>query len=373
MSTALSEAPALGLSASQRLHLEINGYVLLENYIDLGLVGRMRTKLFELEQLVKRGGPLPPGMGAPDPRNDHFTVINIAQVDPSFLEYVTHPGILAMARDVVGYDVRLHTSDAQIRRSGARTYRHYFHRDNNTREEYVHGLYRFQWIKILTALSDVGPDDGGTCVIAGSHKLSRELDIEDVVAAAEADPRLIHQVVAPKGSTLVFFESLLHTSGINRSGRPRSLVIAGYLPVHTKPDKDFTVPPEFVATVAPEHHKLLSYDPGPPAPHFQPFPRRQRQVTLLERELEKGPPPSEVQHGRIRITRAAFGVDGATVDVMPLIRLISAGQQVLISYLTAGDPAPQVVKSTFLEWQTTSGERRSKVFEEGENIDLDQL
>ena len=34
-----------------------------------------------------------------------------------------------------------------------------------------HGLFHSSFVKILTNLTDLGPEDGGTVVIAGSHKI----------------------------------------------------------------------------------------------------------------------------------------------------------------------------------------------------------
>lgn len=51
-----------------------------------------------------------------------------------------------------------------------------------------------------------GWQDGGTLVIAGSHKIDPVVDPQDIINAAYEDPSLIHHVVAPAGSTLVFFE-----------------------------------------------------------------------------------------------------------------------------------------------------------------------
>ena len=42
-------------------------------------------------------------------------------------------------------------------------------------------------------------------VIAGSHKIDAGVDPEQIIAAAAVDPSLIHQVIAPAGSTLIFY------------------------------------------------------------------------------------------------------------------------------------------------------------------------
>ena len=56
--------------------------------------------------------------------------------------------------------------------------------------------------------------------------------MQDVIDAAMSEPEAhIAQVVhVPAGSTLIFFESVLHASGIISSGKDRVLIIAGYTP-----------------------------------------------------------------------------------------------------------------------------------------------
>ena len=89
-------------------------------------------------------------------------------------------------------------------------------------------MYHCNFVKTLTNLTDLGPDDGGTVVIAGSHKI--QYPQEDIIACAYEDPTLIHQVIAPAGSTLLFGEALIHATGQIRSDRERVIVIGGYTP-----------------------------------------------------------------------------------------------------------------------------------------------
>ena len=55
--------------------------------------------------------------------------------------------------------------------------------------------------------------------------------------------------VAPAGSTLVFFESLLHSGGICRSRKERLLIIGGYAPDFFQPWFHYEPDPDFVATL----------------------------------------------------------------------------------------------------------------------------
>ena len=56
------------------------------------------------------------------------------------------------------------------------------------------------------------------------------LPLQDIIACAQKDPSLIHSVVAPAGSTLLFSETLIHSTNQIRSDRERVIIIAGYAP-----------------------------------------------------------------------------------------------------------------------------------------------
>ena len=83
-------------------------------------------------------------------------------------------------------------------------------------------------IKAITNLTDIGEEDGGTAVVAGSHKSMCEE--ESMIKAVKNDPSLIHNVVAPAGSTLIFCETLLHATAPITSDNERMIMITGYQP-----------------------------------------------------------------------------------------------------------------------------------------------
>ena len=89
-------------------------------------------------------------------------------------------------------------------------------------------------------------------VIAGSHKVPRPQ--EEIIACAYEDRSLIHQVVAPAGSTALFTEALIHATGQIRSDRERAIIITGYTPPMFKPDTGQDPSPKFLEE-APERYK----------------------------------------------------------------------------------------------------------------------
>lgn len=253
--------PDLQFSVAERLFLEVHGYVVVERFLPPATAATLRATLEDLEVRFRRTGERP---AAPAFLSSHdptfFRVDHLAHLAPCFHAYLSDPRILGRCEDMVGHELRLEQSDAHIRRPRADAPDRYsFHRHPRLGLGGVehNGLYHYPFVKALTNLSDLGPDDGGTAVIVGSHKVPHHLTAH-LIRAAAADPRLIHQVVAPAGSTLFFYESLIHSSGINRSGRPRPLIIGGYTPTLFQPQHGEHPDPGFLATLSPEHQALYS-------------------------------------------------------------------------------------------------------------------
>jgi len=231
------ERPFPALTPAQRYHFDAYGYVVIENTLSTAETGRLLDTMYRLKQdfldsvdpsaATVRGCRLMTF----EPHMTHFT--HILETYPAFLEYVTHPRLVGMVEEVVGDTVRLEESEATINaRNTDEAPRFGFHAgvrpDVGTYTE--NGLFHSSFVKTLTNLTDLGPDDGGTVVIAGSHKM--KCPQEEIIACAYEDPALIHQMTAPAGSTLLFSESLIHATGLRRSEGDRVIVIAGYTPTH---------------------------------------------------------------------------------------------------------------------------------------------
>ena len=133
-------------------------------------------------------------------------------------------------------------------------------------------LFHCNFVKTLTNLTELGPDDGGTTVIAGSHKLAQPP--EELIACAYRDRSLIHQVVAPAGSTLLFGETLIHATGQVRSDRERAIVICGYAPTMYQSWDDGELSDAFVADLPERYRPLFLGRRALAARRAAPLPRR---------------------------------------------------------------------------------------------------
>ena len=162
----------------------------------------------------------------------HRFAVNIRESDPAITAYATHPYMVSLAEELMGSEARIVEMNAHINsRDPDNTWEEKltgFHRGTDVPYAgHTHdGLFHCNFVKTLTNLTDLGPDDGGTAVIAGSHKI--DAPANELIALAEEDRSLVHQVVAPAGSTLLFCETLAHATGPIRSDRERIIIITGY-------------------------------------------------------------------------------------------------------------------------------------------------
>ena len=231
--------PFPALTPAQRYHLDVFGYVVVENTLSPDETGCLLEAMQRLKgDLLATGDPTRikvRGCRLSAQRPHHYHFAHILEADPSIFAYLTHPRLVGMAEEIIGGSARLEESEAVINRRDpednfGQPQRYGFH--TGTRPQYgtytENGLYHCNFVKTLTNLTELGPDDGGTVVVVGSHKI--ECPQEEMVACAYQDPSLIHQVVAPAGSTLLFGEALIHATGRIRSDRERVIVIGGYTP-----------------------------------------------------------------------------------------------------------------------------------------------
>ena len=257
--------PFPALTPAQRYHLDVYGYVVVENALSEGETSRLLEAMQRLKHdLLAASDPACAcvrncRLSAYKPHHLHFA--HILEADPAIFDYLTHPRLVGMAEELVGGDVRLEESEAVINTRAPDT-------DVSTPPRYgfhvgtwpdvgtytANDLYHCTFVKTLTNLTELGPDDGGTVCIAGSHKVGGPREV--IIEAAQADPSLIHQVIAPAGSTLLFGEALIHATGQIRSDRERCIVIGGYTPTMFQAWNGQEPSAEFVEQT-PDHLKPL--------------------------------------------------------------------------------------------------------------------
>jgi len=218
------------LQRNQLLHFAEHGWVLEEAVLDAGQVEAYRTAL---ERQATDLGPIV--------HRDTEEITNIdcmVNCDPIFRDWILLPQVLEANRQLMGAEIKYETCHAMIKRP---------HPERTGRREKLrnpdgmgwHRGLRPKWgtfshdtdpelinctfLNNITYLTDVAPGDGGTMVLAGSHRLEGTYE-----TLKEKCP--IAEMTAPAGSILHFTETLLHAGVPILTDNVRYTMFYGFTP-----------------------------------------------------------------------------------------------------------------------------------------------
>ena len=166
--------------------------------------------------------------------------------------FATHPTVLALLDRLLGH-YQLSAPAAISIGPGEKAQR--LHRDDSIypiARPHAHLVVNAMW-----ALDDFTTENGGTCIVPGSHTR-----IDDAPPSASS----IVSMSMPAGSALVYVGSLWHGGGANRTDRDRLGVALHYAASWLRPAENFTlaVPPALAATLPERLQELLGYNIAPP-------------------------------------------------------------------------------------------------------------
>ena len=258
----------MALTAAQRLHFDVFGYVLLEDALAPDEVADLAAAMRRLaaEPDLERRGVYHWERGT---HYRHFG--HLVEYDPAFLRQAAHPRLVPLVEEVVGGRVRVEETEAiinrrdpdsdpeEIRRRGTVPTGFHTGAEHGWGTFEQDGRFHCLFVKTIAYLTDVGPEDGGTAVIPGSHRCGWPQ--RAMIEAASADPaRLVHQVVARAGSVLLFPESLIHSTTAIASDRERMIVVSGYTPTMLQVWPGNEISPDFARGLPDRERNLLVPD-----------------------------------------------------------------------------------------------------------------
>ena len=151
---------------------DLHGYLLLRNAVNA-------VHLAELNDLLDTHLDMQPDewrghIHRPTKPTDTVHLHNLFEMGEPFERLIDHPAWLAHMERYVGGDDGLFIDEsfADVREESAATRMHSgaHKRRIRTQFRYHDGQFRCGQINILLALNDIGPDDGPTMVVPGSHK-----------------------------------------------------------------------------------------------------------------------------------------------------------------------------------------------------------
>ncbi len=217
------------LTQTQIGHYNTNGYLILENQIPETWLARIRAEIARFEAEAARLTAsndrldLEDTHTPDDPRLRRIKLPHTISDDMRELMFSDH--ILGPARDLIGPNLRLHTSKLNMKSAGYgaavewhQDYAFYPHTNDDI-------------LAIGVCIDDMAPENGPLMVYPGSHKGPVfDHHVDGVFAGAMLpednglDPKNAVQLTGPAGSVSIHHGRIVHGSALNTSDRPRRIL-----------------------------------------------------------------------------------------------------------------------------------------------------
>lgn len=194
--------------------------------------------------------------------------------DPTFDPLIDHPSWIAHARHYAGEEgtyvegVMIDEAIATIRGPGGHHPVHSGGHDASIRTQYAYrnGRFRCGQLNVLIALTDIGPGDGPTMIVPGSHKQHLAHPLIGAYARGDRmdDVPWAEPVHAQAGDALLFVDACLHGGASRTNPGERRVIILRYGPPWARSRFGYTVSEQLVARLTTARRAIMQ--PMPPHP-----------------------------------------------------------------------------------------------------------
>ncbi len=262
---------------------DLQGFCVLRNAVDPDHIASLNAELdqvpADMPYLSWRGNVL----RMDNNKNAGMELQNIVEGGDPFERLIDHPSWVGRLRRYCGeqdsYVEGLFIDEcfASIRRTGGFFPFHSGGYQGATRGKYIyeHGLWRCGQVNILLALTDIGPGDGGTLVIPGSHKsnfVHPELKAtwEELLKRGSNDlgGGIVKEVHLRKGDAICFVDGICHGASQRTNPGERRVVIYRYGVSWGNTRHGFRYSDEFLNRLTPARRKIMQ--PVPIRDHANP-------------------------------------------------------------------------------------------------------
>lgn len=221
---------------------DLNGFIIVKNAIDKDHLKRLNDRLDEFPELGY--GEWHGNVQRLDNNGTAgLELQNIVEGGAPFEELIDHPAWIDRVHRYAGeyedfYDgLFIDECFATIRRSGGFFPLHSGAHDASIRMQYrfKNGYFRCGQVNVLMALSDIGPGDGGTCVVPGSHKSNIphplfSIPFRERASWKKEDVEGGIEVTMEAGDALLFVDAIAHGATPRINPGERRAVIYRYGP-----------------------------------------------------------------------------------------------------------------------------------------------
>ena len=187
--------------------------------------------------------------------------------DPTFDSLIDHPSWVDHARRYAGEagtyveGITIDEHIATSRRAGGHHPVHSGGHDASIRTQFAmrNGKFRCGQLNVLVALTDIGPGDGPTMIVPGSHKSNLPHPLAGDYARGDRMDTLDHAepIHARAGDALLFVDACLHGGSSRTNPGERRVIILRYGPPWAQPRFGYRLSPEFLDRLTPERRRIM--------------------------------------------------------------------------------------------------------------------
>lgn len=255
------------LTQMEEFLFDLQGYIVLKGAVSKDQLQRLNERADELLEAETEDD----GWIGYVQRHGYSTVDginfqNIVEGGEVFEELIDNPNWLPHAKRFVGeYDgLFIDECFLNVRGAGEGLYMHSggWERRQRTQFEFQNGKFHCGMINMLTALEDIGPGDGATTVVPGTHKSNvQHPEVSWPVMNETGEPaknvRNMIEVHLEAGDTLLFVDSLCHGAVARINSGQRRIVVYRYGPGWSSTRLGYQPSDDLLARLTPERRKLL--------------------------------------------------------------------------------------------------------------------
>lgn len=253
---------------------DLRGYLILKNAVDAAHVRELNAILDAFPKLDY--GEWHGNVQRFDNNSDAgIELQNIVEAGEPFERLIDHPSWVPHLRRYCGEEgtyvegLFIDECFASIRRTGGFFPMHSGGHDAVVRNQYryVNGKFRCAQVNILLALTDIGPGDGATLIIPGSHKSNighpyAKWSDTDGKRIRPDELEGVLEVHLKAGDALMFVDALCHGASSRTNPGERRAVIYRYGVSWGATRYGYRYSAELLARLTPERRKIL--EPIPP-------------------------------------------------------------------------------------------------------------
>lgn len=252
---------------------DLKGFAVIRGAIDTAHLAAINQWIDELPQLAlgeSLGNVAVHTYGSQDGLN----LQNIIEGGEIFERLLDHPSWIGRVRHYVGSRHRPYVSESflNVRKAagyiGAHSGGHVV--DSRKRSGRDRGQWCCSYLTLLLALTDVGPGDGATAVVPGSHKSDLAHPRQDarggISQASGEELEGAEEVYLKAGDALLLNDFACHASARRRNTGERRMIIFRYVPEIYAHRWGYVPSPELISRISESQRAIVQPNtPGVPA------------------------------------------------------------------------------------------------------------